>query len=533
MAVAPDEQSLTNRGIVRHIRIKLAVAILLVCPLPLASQAPRLGEIDFPVTAGDSASRLFEQGVLWLHSFEYQRARDSFREAFAAEPRFVMAVWGEAMTWNHPVWNRRFASEARDALLRLGPTREERLALAPTERERRYLAAVETLFESGEKATRDTMYAREMEALAALYPDDVEARAFYALSLLGLNQGVRDFRNYMRAAATVLPVFQANPRHPGAAHYLIHAFDDPIHAPLGLPAAKAYSSIAPDAAHAQHMTTHIFLALGMWDEVVAQNTIAMNLTHRGPGHYTSWLNYGLIQQGRWRDAVDQLVVAQVNLADDDSPGGRAYLARMRAHYLVNTERWDDAVIRWDIDLEEAGGRTTAQNAFALGYGALRRGLRETAAAWLRQLEAIEASQPGPPEPAPKEPEILRLLLQAGLLFDEGRNEAALLSARKAALIEDELPLEFGPPDVVKPSHELLGEFLLELGRPVAAAREFTRALELAPGRARSLLGLIRASTEAGDEPTAQRALDRLAAIWHRADPEARLLALPAALSSSQ
>ncbi len=510
----------------------LVLAMMLAIPTALAAQEPRLGAIDFPVTASDSAQVLFRRGVLWLHSFEYQRAREMFREAAELEPGFVMATWGEAMTWNHPVWNRRYELEARDALARLAPSSEERLSLAPTEREQMYLTAVEALFAPGEKAQRDTAYSLAMAELAEHFPDDHEAAAFYALSLLGLNQGIRDFTSYMRAAAVVQPVFATKPQHPGAAHYLIHAFDDPIHAPLGLPAARAYSTIAPDAAHAQHMTSHIFLALGMWDEVVQRNTVAMNLTHRGPGHYTSWLNYGLLQQGRWREATDQLVISQVNLGENPEAGRRGYLMTMRAHYLMNTERWDDSVILWEIDSDGVAGSARAANAFALGYGALQRGLRETAAAWLRQLEAVASAAAESSQPVMAKAEVMRQLLQAALLFDQGSNEQALLAARKAARMEDELPLEFGPPDIVKPSHELLGEFLLDLGRPVAAAREFTRALKLAPGRSRSLLGLIQAANAAGDRPTADRAMDRLSAVWHMADPEARLLVLPAALSAA-
>src|SRR5206468_1081313 len=126
------------------------------------------------------------------------------------------------------------------------------------------------------------------------FPADREAKVFYALSLLGLNQGVRDTTTYLRAAAIVEQVFRENPNHPGAAHLLIHCYDDPVHAPLGLPAARAYSKIAPDAAHAQHMTTHIFVALGMWDDVVSQNEIASgrDRTAWTPNHYTHWLGYG-------------------------------------------------------------------------------------------------------------------------------------------------------------------------------------------------------------------------------------------------
>src|SRR6185503_12936047 len=224
-----------------------------------------------------------------------------------------------------------------------------------TPREADYLAAVRVLYGEGSKARRDTLYADAMRALADRYPDDAEARAFYALALLGLNQGVRDVATYQQAAAIVAPIFKSNPDHPGAAHYLIHSYDDPAHAALGLDAARAYSKIAPDAAHAQHMTTHIFLALGMWDDVVRQNEIASgpHRDHWGPGHYTAWLGYGLLQQGRFADARRHLETMRTNLARATAPA-RGYLLTMRAHYLINSRRWEDPSRSWEIDRAGVG-----------------------------------------------------------------------------------------------------------------------------------------------------------------------------------
>jgi len=253
-------------------------AALLLCqpgPAPQAKQTlthvPGLGSISFPNSGTASAQPAFIRGVLELHSFEYEAAAEAFRDAQKADPGFALAYWGEAMTDNHPLWQQQDKAAAQAALARLGDTPTARAVKAPTDRERQYLAAVEVLYGDGSKHDRDDAYMRAMGRLMAAYPDDMEARAFYGLSILGSRDGVRDFATYMRAAATVQPVFDANPDHPGAAHYLIHSFDDPIHAPLGLPAARKYSEIAPGAAHAQHMTSHIFVALGLWDDVIAAN----------------------------------------------------------------------------------------------------------------------------------------------------------------------------------------------------------------------------------------------------------------------
>jgi tetratricopeptide (TPR) repeat protein len=460
----------------------MLAALTLVLALT-AAQTPRLGAIAFPNSGAPAAQQAFVTGVLYLHSFEYAHAAAAFREAHKRDSGFVLAYWGEAMTYNHPVWNEQDTAAARAALGRLAPSRSGRAALAATPRERSYLDAVETLYGEGPKARRDTLYATAMASLAAAYPQDHEAQAFYALALLGLHQGVRDVPTYLRAAALVEPVFRANPDHPGAAHYLIHAYDDPAHAERGLPAARAYATIAPDAAHAQHMTTHIFLALGMWDEVVKQNEIASgeHRAHWTPGHYTAWLGYGLLQQGRHVEARRHLEDMRTNLPRRNTPGTRAYLVGMRAHYLINAEAWDDPARGWVLDVTGLGATALAIDAFGLGYAALRRGDEAEARRRLGTLREITATTRVPP--------ILALELEGALLVREGKDTLALARLREATTLEDALPVEFGPPDVVKPSHELLGEVLLGLGRRTEAERAFARALELAPGRALAQRGL--------------------------------------------
>src|SRR5258708_5524860 len=169
---------------------------------------------------------------------------------------------------------------ARAVLNRLAPTAEERSAKAPTPREKAYMGSLELLYGRGEKAERDRAYSEAMGALSEKFPDDPDAAAFYALSLLGTAHEGRDIPTYMKAAGILEPLFYRYPQHPGIAHYLIHACDDPVHASLALPAARAYSKIAPDAGHAQHMCSHIFLALGMWDDVVRANETAISVVNR-------------------------------------------------------------------------------------------------------------------------------------------------------------------------------------------------------------------------------------------------------------
>ena len=491
---------------------------ILAAPLP----AQTLGRIDFPNSGKAEAQAPFMRGVLLLHSFEYEDAAQAFRQAQQADPGFALAYWGEAMTYTHPLWNQKDVAAARAALERLAPTPADRRQKAGTERERLYLDAVEALYYGeGSKARCDTVYTEAMERVSLANPDDDEARAFYALSLMGLSQGVRNIPTYMRAGALAEEIYRRNPLHPGALHYIIHAFDDPIHAPLGLFAAREYSRIAADADHAQHMTTHIFLALGMWRETVSQNAIAAggDTSTWRPGHYTAWHNYGLIQLGQYDAARRYLELVRRNLASASNAGRQNYMLSMRAHYLISTERWDDGVADWSVDAPLAAAGPRAIDAYAIGVTQLRRGRRAEAERALARLEGIAKTnqQDNLYGANPRVPAILAGQLKAQLLWEKGKRAEAVALLRAATADADALPLEFGPPDIVKPTHELLGELLLADRKPADAQREFLRALELTPGRSLSLLGLERAALAAGDAPAAERARTRLEDNWREAD----------------
>src|ERR1700676_5080542 len=224
------------------------IAVLVCSAAPVSARdagqaAGNLGATHFPNSGAPGAQRDFLRGLLLLHSFEYEAARKSFQAAEGTDPGFAMAYWGEALTYNHPLWGEQDLAAARSALARLAATPEERAAKAPTARERDYLASAEKLYGDGDKVQRDADYSAALGALVRAHPDDLDARAFYALSILGLTGGKRNVANYMRAAAEAEAVYEVDRSHPGALHYLIHAYDDPIHAPLGLRAARSYGKV--------------------------------------------------------------------------------------------------------------------------------------------------------------------------------------------------------------------------------------------------------------------------------------------------
>lgn len=449
-----------------------------------------LGSLSFPNSGNEAAQEPFLRGVLLLHSFEFEPAAEAFVEAQQADPEFALAYWGEAMTYNHPLWRQKDVEAGRKALDKLAPSGEERRKRAGSEREAMYLDALEPLYGEGSKEEQDLAYMDAMLQLHEAYPDDHEARAFYSLSILGSRDGSRDFATYMKAAAVAQPVFDANPNHPGAVHYLIHSFDDPIHAPLGLPAAQAYADLAPNAAHAQHMTTHIFVAMGMWEEVVSGNIRARSTedalrAERGRranlcGHYSSWQHYGHLMLGETAEAEALMDACHGLMSEDANDSERDYFLSMRTRHVLDTEDWSLAA-RWTMDPpddEEQRLRYEFTNAFA----ALRQGNAEPA----RKLLA-EGLQPSSPEDQLHLDELRGLIAIA-----EGNTEAGLGILRQAATAEDALPFAFGPPEVFKPTFELLGEELLRQGRGEEAEAAFRRASERTPGRTLPLRGLDQA-----------------------------------------
>jgi tetratricopeptide (TPR) repeat protein len=504
--------------------MKDAIATVVLCALLqcLANAQSTVGEVEFGNSGAKTAQADFLYGLAQLHNFEYEDAAKAFRRAEAKDPDFAMAYWGEAMTFNHPVWNQRDRAAAMAALGKLGPTEEARLSKAPTDRERDYLSAVEVLYQDGPKKERDEAYAVAMDKLHKRYPDDVDGAAFYALALLGTTEAVRDVRVYMQAAGILMPLFYKYPHHPGVAHYLIHSCDDPVHAVLALPAARAYSKIAPNAAHAQHMTSHIFMALGMWDDVIVANENAMRVVNeeklaagKDPsdcGHYNFWLEYGYLEKGRVADArrllegcrreasAPGMAAKTLGVTDPDDAQVNSYLA-MQARYVIDTAGWNSEVARESVD---AGPGLLARwdETWLNGFAAARRGETEAAQRELEDLEAMLPAFPAefdrsgePPEsPERKVPEIQRDQLKALILNAQGQADGAIALVQKAAELERALPYAFGPPDPAEPSYELLGELLMNHNRVPEAAGALQQALLRAPNRTQAREDLAKSAT---------------------------------------
>lgn len=474
-----------------------------------ASADKGYGQVAFANSGASSAQVDFLDGLAKLHDFEYPSALDAFRRAEAADPDFAMAYWGEAMTFNHPIWMQQDLKGAQAALKKLAPTPAARRAKAQSDREKEYLDAVEILYGEGSKQERDFRYEAAMRRLHARYQDDVDAAAFYGLAILGTAHAGRDVATYMRAAGVLEEAWMNHQDHPGLVHYLIHCYDDPTHAPLGLRAARIYARIAPDAGHAQHMTSHIFLALGMWQEVVAANLAAIADVDRvrkttgksglGCGHYPNWLGYGYLQLGQMdkaRNAValcrtaleaeTEMVHADHSMDPDNSLSGS--FANMRLRYLLETGDWTGEVAGWTLPKTASPG-AQLDFVFTRAMGEIAQGQRAAARRSLYELKTVTrnaadiAKKSGSPDPTyAVRPEIMLFEVMALLAEQDGDLAEAERVLRQTVEQEDKLPIAFGPPTIDKPTHELLAEFLLRRGRKEEAHAEFEKAVARTPGR---------------------------------------------------
>ena len=552
---------------------RLLLALLLVAAASSAAhaQASQLGRVDFPTsTRSREAQEHFIRGVAALHSFWYEEALEEFRAAARLDPDFALAHWGEAMAHNHPLWAEQDTELARRALERIKDT--SRL----TPRERGLVEAVRLLYGEGDKLARDQAYAAAMERLHREHPSDLEIASFYSLALLGtVRQGDRGFTRQMKAGAIALWVYEKNPEHPGAAHYIIHSFDDPEHAILALPAAYRYAQIAPAAHHARHMPSHIFIQLGMWPEAADSNESAWKVSTDwverkklavGLRDYHSlhWLTYIYLQQGRYEDA-EKLLAAKLRdmeASDYDARVSRAYVD-MAGAYLVETGRWDKAApllealrkvgkgsaaygdapaadschakaaapeqskvsMQPNPVASQTGAKPTAvtrDEAVGQMYPLHLRGLVAaytkdfaTAEKIISELRAMRESFEG--RPLGKRLGVLESEVGAVLAASRGKFDEAIELMRRATRLEEEMSPPSGPPDFFKPSHELFGEILLQAGKPKEAAEQFAVSLQRQPNRARSLLGRARAAAAAKDDAAAASAYRELLRHWQRAD----------------
>jgi tetratricopeptide (TPR) repeat protein len=527
------------------------VTFVSLAPRAQTGSAPLLGRISFPTSGAAAAQPEFLRGVLLLHSFEYDDAIEAFRRAQKVDPGFAMAYWGEALSYNQPLWLNENLDKARATLARLGPTPAARQARAPTAREQGYLDAVELLFGTGDKPSRDRAYTDRMAKLHALFPDDDEASAFYALALLStIPSGDRNLPVSLKAGEIALAILKRNPEHPGANHYALHAFDDGEHAARALQAARTYARIAPASSHARHMPSHVFLPLGMWDEAVASDesafaaSVALARQKRLSAsqydfHSLSWLQYEYLQQGRFGKAREAMAEVQRAMAGTSGAGGagkaggvgglagdehrheseigkgydsaslKSELASMRARLVVESGDW--------APMKGQGNFDNIDELFALGMASIP--LRDPGRADAALEQLLTAAKTVPDRDAREVAQIMAAELEGLIKLGKNDRAGALAVLARGAQLEARRPRPVARPYPIKPAGELYAEILLGTGDTAAAVTQFKASLARTPGRAASLLGLARAASVAGPRADASKAAKDFLAAWHLADAD--------------
>ena len=508
------------------------------------SGAPALGTIVFPNSGNAAAQEPFLRGIALLHSFEYMPAAVAFREAQRADPTLALAYWGEALTYSHVLWSTEDLAASRAALARLAPTTGERLAKARTPRERSFGAAVEAFFAEAPLPQRLHAYADSMRQHALAAPDDYEAAAFAAHALMldaNANPAARDALT-REAVGLAQRVAIKNPNHPGATHYLIHLYDSPGMAPQGLAFARAYDKIAPDAEHALHMPSHIYLQLGLWDDVARSNErawAASRATAAAAGrldwHAFAWLHYAYLQQGRFKAARALIDTARALVDASNAYGDDAFVVtRLEFQQGAETGLWPARPMTRPAasstsspsDRERATRRLSN---YWLAIDAAQRldpDLLTVAAPLLAIADSVRAGASRTASSAS-----MALVVQALVAKARGDTVAALETLRAAAALEGKVNAFVGPPDRVFAS-ELLAIQVINITR---VSRTFSEAwrkqtiaeavtalenvLRVCPNRTQALFLLATARTVAGDSAGAADAFAKVRANWANADAE--------------
>ncbi len=483
-----------------------------------------VGSVAFPVSCSEEAQAGFERAVAILHSFWFEEAYRAFHEVADADPECAMAHWGVAMTlWGNPMTRVAPPDErVNEALAAIEEARS--LAHSATHREHMYIEAAASLYEGHpEVGHMERMRAHEqaMRELMEMHPEDPEAAIFYGRIAVG-NAPPDDmtYSQLLYAAEILEPLYLERPDHPGLAHYIIHAYDVPALAERGLDAALQYADIAPDAPHALHMPTHIFTRMGFWEESIELNARSAQAEPDPDAavHPLDYMVYAYLQLGRDRDAEE--VVSRIrNITDYFYGGTIGYnFAAMPARFALERNRWDEAATV--AVPEDVPAYAEAVSRFARALGAARSGAPEQAEVELERLADLREDLAAEGDDYwATAVEAQRLAAEAWWRIAQGEPETALSLAREAADLEDTFEKHPVTPGPLLPARELLGDLLMELGRPAEAQAEYEATLEVEVNRARALFGAARAAEEAGDFAAADEHFGALAELLEGADPE--------------
>lgn len=508
----------------------ICIGLLFACNRP-APSPESLGEVEFKISGKENAAEYFHKGLLLLHSFEYDDAREAFLMAQEIDSKMAMAYWGEAMSYNHSLWSEQDYEKGVAALEKLKRVREPKM---DSELEKAFIQAIHILYDQEEedKVKRDQAYADYLAKLHDKFPKNHEVAAFYALSLLGAVPEGRDTSVFGQGARIAQSILAENPNHPGALHYLIHSYDDPDHAKLAIDAAFSYSEVAPDASHALHMPSHIFVALGMWDEVIRSNvdsykasvqrmeTKELDNDARGY-HAYHWLEYAYLQKNMIDSA--RLMVHNMEKYVEETPSKRArvHLVFLKGTFLNETGLWDDPISNIEVETEDLNISVRAKAITLNGMKAyynrdtimLRQSIDSLRSAY--ELESFNLQNGGTKMCAgasrrdatqtdineAKVMESQMLALEAWLEEDMSNAEKHLIAACD---LDDSMSYSYGPPHIQYPTHELYAHWLEEQGRLEEAMQQYDYALARGTKRLKVLKAQLALAQKLKDEEQSKK-----------------------------
>ena len=482
------------------------------------AQSNGLGSVSFPISCAPAVQSTFNQGVALLHSFQYQEAEQTFTQVAQQDPQCAMAYWGEAMSLYHQLWDWPSADTLKQGLQ---DTIQAQKLRAQTDRERMYIVSAGVFFQDNanlSRASRVKAYSDWMNRIFTKYPDDVNAGAFYALSLITL-QGKKadELANRKQAIDVLNKLLAVAPNHPGVVHYLIHAADTPELASQGLQAARLYGKIAPDSSHAVHMPSHIFVRLGLWQDSIASNLAAEAAAARAPQlggsqamdyqiHAMDFLDYSYLQSGQAGKA--RALIAELATV----PGaGAADIAAMQAVFAarnaIELHQWSEAAA---LPVPASGG-PLEMTYLAKTIGAARSGDVTSGQQGLTKYEeAVAAGGADAEYSVASSASVGEKEAEAWVAFAGGKYQQALASMRAAVLAEQQLVSDSD--SLGTPAREMLGDMLLQMKKPQEALVEYKAALVESPNRFDSLYGAAQAAQLSGNAATARKYYEKLVEV---------------------
>ena len=496
----------------------------------------QVGTVKFPTSCSATVQAQFERAVAMLHSFWYEEADKAFQSIAETDARCSMAWWGVAMSLWHPLWP---GTPDPEALKKgLATVAQAKSITGNTVRERDYIAAIATFYgnyDNIDHRTRTLAYEKAMQEVAQRYANDREASVFYSLALLATAPPTdKTYANQRKAGEILEKVFAEQPNHPGVAHYLIHSYDNPVLAERGLPAARSYAKIAPIVPHAQHMPSHIFIRLGLWQEAIASNLTSAvaareyEIKSHMEGvwdqrlHAMDYLVYSYLQTGQEGEA--RQVMEEASAITNVKPAGivaEYALAAIPARVTIERQQWANAAVL--ILRSNAGPAAQAITWWARALGAARLGDVAAAQQDIAQIQVMKSRLDASSEPNAKywagQTEIQRLEATAMLAHAQGQDDEALRSMRAAAQMEDATEKSPVTPGPVLPARELLADLLMETKQPVLAVTEFQTSLKSAPNRFHAIYGAAQAAESANQPVVAKEYYTKVVEICSKCRPD--------------